>query len=215
MSPLGDAGLEQALARAGDGAFVIGPDGRIILWNRMAEKVLGYTAREAIGRPCCDVFVGRDDNDNRLCYQGCHVMSLVKMGDAIQSFDMHTQTKAGKPVWLNISILAMGGNSRNGGPLTVHLFRDVTATKELLTLVNERLAPPATNGDRPEAASALTRRELEVLRLMGQGINTAGAAERLDVSPATIRNHAQNIFGKLGVHSRLEAVAYATRHRLL
>lgn len=215
MSPLGDAGLEQALARAGDGAFVIGPDGRIILWNRMAEKVLGYTAREAIGRPCCDVFVGRDDNDNRLCYQGCHVMSLVKMGDAIQSFDMHTQTKASKPVWLNISILAMGGSGRNDGPLTVHLFRDVTATKELLTLVNERLAPPATSGDRPEAASALTRRELEVLRLMGQGINTAGAAERLHVSPATIRNHAQNIFGKLGVHSRLEAVAYATRHRLL
>jgi DNA-binding NarL/FixJ family response regulator len=35
------------------------------------------------------------------------------------------------------------------------------------------------------------------------------------VSSATIRNHVQNIFGKLGVHSRLEAVAYATRHRLL
>jgi PAS domain S-box-containing protein len=215
MSPLGDAGLEQALARAGDGAFVIGPDGRIILWNRPAEKILGYTAREAIGRPCCDVFVGRDDNDNRLCYQGCHVMTLVKMGDAIQSFDMRTQTKAGKPVWLNISILTMGGNGKNGGPLTVHLFRDVTATKELLTLVHERLAPPAAPGDRPEAASALTRRELEVLRLMGQGINTAGAAERLHVSPATIRNHVQNIFGKLGVHSRLEAVAYASRHRLL
>jgi DNA-binding NarL/FixJ family response regulator len=35
------------------------------------------------------------------------------------------------------------------------------------------------------------------------------------VSPATIRNHVQNILGKLGVHSRLEAVAYATRNRLI
>jgi DNA-binding NarL/FixJ family response regulator len=50
---------------------------------------------------------------------------------------------------------------------------------------------------------------------MAGGTNTAAAAERLHVSPATIRNHVQNIFGKLGVHSRLEAVAYATKHRML
>jgi DNA-binding NarL/FixJ family response regulator len=61
----------------------------------------------------------------------------------------------------------------------------------------------------------LTRRELEVLRLLATGVNTKGAAEKLHVSPATVRNHVQNIFGKLGVHSRLEAVAYANRHRLL
>jgi len=97
--------------------------------------------------------------------------------------------------------------------VTIHLFRDVTATKELLALVQDRLAAPG--GERPEAATSLTRRELDVLRLMVQGINTAGAAEKLHVSPATIRNHVQNILGKLGVHSRLEAVAYTTKHRLL
>jgi PAS domain S-box-containing protein len=208
-----ESGLDQALARAGDGAFVIGGDGRIVLWNRTAERVLGYTAREVVGRPCCDVFVGVDDDGNRLCYQGCHVQNLVKLGDPIQSFDMHTRSKAGKPVWINVSILATPPNGRSG-PLTVHLFRDVTATKELLTLVHERLAGPP-NGERPEAASALTRREVEVLRLMMQGLNTAAAAEKLHVSPATVRNHVQNIFGKLGVHSRLEAVAYASKHRLL
>ncbi len=65
------------------------------------------------------------------------------------------------------------------------------------------------------AANALTRREVEVIRLMAQGANTKAAAEKLHVSPSTIRNHAQNMFGKLGVHSRLEAVAYAMRHKLL
>jgi two-component system NarL family response regulator len=40
-------------------------------------------------------------------------------------------------------------------------------------------------------------------------------AERLHVSPSTVRNHVQNILEKLGAHSRLEAVAYATRQRLL
>ncbi len=214
MSPLGDTALEQALARSGDGACVVGPDGRILLWNRAAERILGHGAREVMERLCCDVFVGRDDDDNRLCYQGCHVQNLVKMGEPIQSFDMRTRAKGGKHVWLNISILALSGNDR-GGPLTVHLFRDVTATKELLSMVHERLAPPSPDGEQAGAAGTLTRRELEVLRLMGQGINTARAAERLHVSPATIRNHVQNIFGKLGVHSRLEAVAYANKHRLL
>ena len=42
--------LEPALAAAGDGACVVGADGRIVLWNRAAEKMLGYPARETLGR---------------------------------------------------------------------------------------------------------------------------------------------------------------------
>ena len=214
MPATAESPLDQALGRAGDGAFVIAADGRIVLWNRSAERILGYSARDVLGRPCCDVFIGSDDSGNRLCYQGCHVQTLVKMGEPIQSFDMHTRTKVGKPVWISVSILSTPPNGK-AGPMTVHLFRDVTATKELLSLVHERLAAPAGGGERPEAAGSLTRRELEVLRLMTEGLNTAGAAGRLHVSPATIRNHVQNIFGKLGVHSRLEAVAYSSKHRLL
>jgi len=203
--------LDAALARAGDGAFVIGPDGRITLWNKAAELILGYQARDVLGRPCCDVFVGHDVDGNRLCYQGCHVMTLGRMGESVQSFDMRTRAKGGRSVWLNVSILPVAAER---GGMTVHLFRDVTATKELLTLVHERLASSAdpVGGT---GATALTRRELAILRLMSQGLNTAGAAERLHISRATIRNHVQNIFGKLGVHSRLEAVAYATKNRVL
>jgi PAS domain S-box-containing protein len=212
MSRLGDGRLEEALQRAGDGVFVIGDDGRIVFWNRAAERILGHTAREVLGRPCCDVFTGYDDDGNRLCYQGCHVMSLVRLSEPVQTFDMRTRTKAGRPIWLNISILRLP--AAGGAGLTVHLCRDVTAAKDLLMLVHEHLTP-ARASDAAHAASLLTRRELEVLRLMTEGLNTADAARRLHVSSATIRNHVQNIFGKLDVHSRLEAVAYATRHRLL
>jgi PAS domain S-box-containing protein len=206
------SGLDQALARAGDGAFVIGGDGRIMLWNRSAERVLGYAAHDVLGRPSCEVFAGYDDDGNRLCYQGCHVMALVRMDEAIQSFDMRTRTKAGRPVWINVSVLCT--TSERGVPLTIHLFRDVTATKELLALVHDRLSPrPTASPGGPEPA-ALSRRELEVLRLMTEGLNTKATAERLHVSRATVRNHVQNILGKLGVHSRLEAVAFAARHRL-
>src|SRR5262249_61967027 len=42
--------LGQTLARAVDGAFAIAPDGRGVIWNWMAEKILGWTAKEMIGR---------------------------------------------------------------------------------------------------------------------------------------------------------------------
>jgi PAS domain S-box-containing protein len=204
-------GLDAAFARTADGAFAIGPDGRIVLWNRAAEKMLGYSPREVIGRPCCDLFVGYDDSGNRLCYQGCHVMSLVKMGDPVQSFDMRTRTKAGRPIWVNLSTLTVPAEPA-GGSLTVHLFRDVTATKELLALMRERLRAPASV---EPTGGVLTRRELEILRMIATGVSTKAGADKLHVSPATVRNHVQNILGKLGAHSRLEAVAIATRQRLL
>jgi PAS domain S-box-containing protein len=203
--------LDRALAHAGDGVFVVGSDGRILSWNRAAEKILGYAARDVAGRPCCDIFAGQDDRGNRLCYPGCQVATLVEMGEPVQNFDMRTQTKGGRGIWLNISILSVA-SGKDGAPVTVHLIRDITAAKELLTLVHERLSAPDP-GESP--AGALTRREVEVLRLMAAGRSTRAVADVLHVSPATVRNHVQNLMAKLGVHSRLEAVAYANRHRIL
>ncbi len=199
--------FEDVLARAGDGVFAVGLNGHISLWNRAAERMLGWSAAEMLGRPCCEVFAGADSNGNRLCYQGCHVITQVKMGESVQHFEMQTRTKSGRSIWLDISILEAPSG---GSLLAVHVFRDLTVTKELLELVQRRLtAPAALNG-----SSVLSKRELEVLQLMATGANTKALAERLHVSPATIRNHAQNIFAKLDVHSRLEAVAWANEHRL-
>ena len=57
----------------------------------------------------------------------------------------------------------------------------------------------------------LTRRELEILQLLARGLNNEVISRQLYISPTTTRNHIQNILGKLGVHSKLEAVAYAVR----
>jgi PAS domain S-box-containing protein len=56
---------------------------------------------------------------------------------------------------------------------------------------------------------ALTPRQTEVLRLLGQGRSTKQIAEELHLSPETVRNHIRHILRALGVHSRLEAVAIA------
>jgi two-component system nitrate/nitrite response regulator NarL len=63
--------------------------------------------------------------------------------------------------------------------------------------------------------SQLTSREHQVLKLLNEGSGTRAIAGQLGVSPATVKNHIHNILGKLGVHSRLEAVTLAGRWRLL
>ncbi|MHB1324646.1 MAG: response regulator transcription factor [Thermoleophilia bacterium] len=62
-----------------------------------------------------------------------------------------------------------------------------------------------------KAMVRLTRRELEILQLLARGLNNEVISRQLYISPTTTRNHIQNILGKLGVHSKLEAVAYAVR----
>ncbi len=215
MKPSEAPNLAQLLAATADGGFAIDAEGRIVVWNHAAENMLGYTMREAIGRPCCDLLMGHDDNGNRLCCRGrCYVRDLVRMRDQVHTFDMRTRTKAGSTIWVNVSTLMV--SSDGIGDMTVHLLRDVTATREILAVIRERLSTPASLVPAaPDGNGALTRRELEILRIISTGLNTKDAAEKLHLSPATVRNHVQNILGKLGAHSRLEAVAYATRHRLI
>ncbi len=65
------------------------------------------------------------------------------------------------------------------------------------------------------APSTLTKRELEVLRLMASGASTRGMMEALHLSPHTVRSHVRHILAKLGAHSKLEAVAIAAREGLI
>ena len=63
--------------------------------------------------------------------------------------------------------------------------------------------------ERSEVLSSLTRREMEVLNLLGAGSDAAAIASRLRVSPLTVRAHIRALLAKLEVHSQLQAVAKA------
>jgi DNA-binding NarL/FixJ family response regulator len=63
-----------------------------------------------------------------------------------------------------------------------------------------------------ERFRTLSNREQEVLRLLGQGLDQAGIAHALLISPQTARTHIQNVLAKLGVHSRVEAAGFAVEH---
>lgn len=63
--------------------------------------------------------------------------------------------------------------------------------------------------------NTLSARELDVLQRLGDGASTTDIAGALYVSVNTVRNHVQSVMQKLGVHSRLEAVAHAVRSGLI
>jgi two-component system, NarL family, response regulator DevR len=67
----------------------------------------------------------------------------------------------------------------------------------------------------PHAVDELTEREREVLALVAEGLSNAAIAERLVVSVHTVRNHIASLSGKLGAHSKLEALSIAVRRGLL
>jgi DNA-binding CsgD family transcriptional regulator len=67
----------------------------------------------------------------------------------------------------------------------------------------------------PAAEHSLTRRELEVLHLLADGLGTNEIARRLYITRKTAATHIERIFRKLGVHSRTQAVSLAYRHGFL
>ncbi len=64
-------------------------------------------------------------------------------------------------------------------------------------------------------APTLTDREMDVLTLVAQGLNNRDIARELFISENTVKNHVRNILEKLHLHSRMEAVVYAVREKLL
>jgi predicted ATPase/class 3 adenylate cyclase/DNA-binding CsgD family transcriptional regulator len=88
-----------------------------------------------------------------------------------------------------------------------------------MTLEQVLVAPASmpTPAGRSSALSppGLTAREVEVLRLVAQGLTDAQVAERLVISPRTVNTHLTSIYNKLGVDSRAAATRFAVEHRLV
>jgi len=83
-------------------------------------------------------------------------------------------------------------------------------------LLTEFAAMSKASEDKPPMpAPRLTEREMEVLRLVAQGLNNRDIAKKLFISENTVKNHIRNILEKLHLHSRMEAVVYAVREKMI
>ncbi|MFD7154321.1 response regulator [Kribbella sp. NPDC059898] len=77
--------------------------------------------------------------------------------------------------------------------------------------VQRRLIEGTTTPAKPVADSGLTPRELEVLRLIAEGLSNTEIARHLVVSEATVKTHINHLFAKANLRDRAQAVAYAYR----
>ena len=93
------------------------------------------------------------------------------------------------------------------------VLRDETHIPPLLLtgVVRELTAARRDRTESERLVESLTPREKQVLRCMVAGLGRQAVADRLYLSPHTVRTHMQNVLGKLGVHSTLAAVAVARR----
>ena len=89
-----------------------------------------------------------------------------------------------------------------------HAGRATLSPEAAQELVQAAAKPPTPGYD-------LTERERDVLALLVEGLNNTQIADRLVVSPSTIKSHVSHILAKFGVASRTEAAALAVRHRLV
>ena len=88
------------------------------------------------------------------------------------------------------------------------LIDPATLTRLLAQVARER----EEKRDALALLNDLTEREREILGLLAEGMRNDEIAAKLYISPQTVQTHVRNILGKLRVHSKLEAVAFAVRH---
>ena len=99
--------------------------------------------------------------------------------------------------------------------------RAVAAGETLLApAITRRLIDDFCHGPAPGAATAsvagpLSERELEVVRLVAQGLSNAEVAARLYLSEATVKSHVARVLAKLGLRDRVQVVVYAYEHGIV
>lgn len=202
-----------------EAAFATDESGRIVLWNNAAQSLLGYDAARVLGKSCHDIVCGRDTFGNRFCDEHCALRSMVQRHEPVRRFQMDISTASGQRLRVAVSVVVVPG-PRPSQFNIVHLLQSIEMAEEAGELLSRMLADraaalrPADLSPTP-SPPALTARETEVLRLLADGTGNQEIADSMFISVTTVRNHVQNIFRKLDVHSKLEAVSLALRHRLI
>ncbi|MCQ3802547.1 MAG: LuxR C-terminal-related transcriptional regulator [bacterium] len=216
--------IYRLLATAECGAYAMSLDQKIMFWNKGAERILGFQSDEVLGRRCYDVVAGRPPGGfNPACLQGCPSIRALRAGIVPRQLTMQMLCASGerKTAWLTPMVVS---GAKNDAPLLVHLFDDRPQPPEripegLKTELRMKgadiISDQPISTSPPEGIRKLTRRELEILRLVSHGRRVPQIAEELGISPHTVRNHIRNLRQRLNAKTKLDAVMTAMRLGIL
>lgn len=206
--------LREVFNLSTDAVFGIDTAGRIRYANGALEQLLGYSERELCDSQCADMLCGTDMHGRPFCGKQCPIPKTVTDPAEVRDFDLVVKHARGKQILVNIGASYIPAHLREqAGQVDVFFsLREVNPQR----LLQRMVAPPDTASERSGTPrrKRLTAREREILRLATRGLRTMQIANRLSVSTQTIRTHFKNIYPKLGVNSRTEAVLYAIHHGL-
>lgn len=212
--------LAQLLEGTTDAAFAVDLQGDVRTWNKAAEKLFGYPASHAIGKPCAELVGGIVETGAPVCRQSCDVLECVRNGREISNYDMRIRTRTERSVWVNVSLL-VASIGRTERRLAVHLLRDIRERKQAEHRTSKllRIARDIVSGTGEVHAfppiSPLTKQERAILAHFASGKTTAEVTAELGISSPTLRNHLYRVNQKLHTKSRIEAVIQALKRGLI
>jgi PAS domain S-box-containing protein len=187
--------------------FITDERQRVRAWSATAQSLLGYAPEEVVGQPCFGVLMGREPEGHPVCSASCPVTRNARRGRGTASYEVMATAKDGTPRYFTNSVLVIEGG--HGAFRVVHMMR------ESCQVPPSRPASPPAFDSGVTSAEALTRRELEVLRLFARGLSLEQVACELSISTFTARNHSTTIQHKLAVRNRLQMVLEGIRRGLV
>lgn len=204
--------LHQLFSRTSDAIFAIDETCHIVFQNPAFARILQRPATQISGHKCHQVLCGSALNGQRFCGSDCRVARDVVCGRAAENFDLVVSKPDRQLVWLSVGACTLLQPVDNAAAIFV--LRPVSAIQAISDFAGS--SPILFKEPNPlEKTVTLTRREQQILKLLTDGLGTETIARALHISRITVRRHLQNLFAKLGVHSRTEAVSFAFRNHLL
>ncbi len=179
---------------------------------------MGYAEQDVLGKPCYEVVAGDDLCGHPVCRRGCPVTANARRGRVTAPYDVVAPTHSGRRVWLTSTVLLVTRGEERSEPLLIHQLREHPGVPAMQPQPTEGGAEPRRRTSQqpvPPVGQPVSRRELEILRLLVAGQTTAEIAETLTISRYTARNHIINLLRKLGARNRVEAILLASHHGLI
>jgi PAS domain S-box-containing protein len=189
------------------GLVLVDPRGKVVWLNRSAEKLLGTDASECGGRPIE------------------HVLKTPQLQafwhDAIDSNEnAYAEITVHWPRAMELKVNATRclddkGQEIGRAMLVCDITQERAVQVKLSHAVANHLLSLTSGRTVPEPVAHLTQQELKMLRLVGQGLGNTDIAKQNNISTSTVRSHLKNLYKKLELGSRAEAVSFAIRHHLI
>jgi len=196
-------GSTRVVGDSGEPLFVVDSLGLVNECNASAARLLRVEPMVATGGQCRDLLRGRARDGTPICRSACPYLDAAQVVGP-SPIDVIVAGDPGHPGMeeLEIAMHHIRVFIR-GQMLVLHVFEDVRAQRGS-ELIGARLNALRMRETIP---GPLTRRELDVLRLVAEGMSSGELAGRLGIRPATVRNHVSRILRKLGAKTRAEALA--------